>query len=208
MKPITDTTGKAPVTEDRLWLRQAVKNTLLIGGRYLLANGEEYPCQFRCVTLTRGEIVAQKIGDPGEVIICYIDRIGIILGVIEDFKADGVSVIFKISKIRHDRVLARLEWHAARALEHIELRNGARIVPLHKDVTVKTVEEYLLPGEIIDISLSGASISLSSKRRPSVGQMVIVGRRKARVVRLVHDGIAVQFEVAFKAEDFGPNIVL
>lgn len=208
MKSIVESTGKAPVTEDKLWLRQAVKNTLLIGGRYLLANGEEYPCQFRCVTLTRGEVISQKTGDPGEVIVSYIDRIGIVLGVIENVTADGFSVIFKISKLRHDRILARLEWHATRALEHIELRNGARIVPVHKDVTIKTVEDYLLPGEIIDISLSGASISLSSKRRPPVGQTVTVGRRKARVVRLVHDGIAVQFEVAFKAEDFGPNIVL
>jgi hypothetical protein len=75
-------------------------------------------------------------------------------------------------------------------------------------VIVKTSDGYDLSGDIIDISLSGTSISLSSKRRPSVGQTVTVGRRKARVVRLINDGIAVQFEVAFKAEDFSPSIIL
>jgi hypothetical protein len=160
------------------------------------------------VTIERGEVIAPIVGDPGEIIICYLDRVGIITGVIDNMISDGISVIFDISPFRHPRILARLEWHAARELEHIEMRSGARIVPTHRSVTIKTGDGYELSGEIIDISLSGTSINLFSKKRPSVGQTVTVGRRKARVVRLISDGIAVQFEVAFKAEDFSPNIIL
>lgn len=199
---------KSHTTEDILWSKQAVQNSLLIGGRYLLANGEEYPCKFRCVTINRGEIIAPNIGNPGEIVICYLDKIGIVIGVIDGIISGGISVVFKINQVRHSRILARLEWHAARELEHIEMRNAARIVPVHKNVSIKTNEGSVLSGEIIDISLSGASISLFSKKRPSIGQTVTVGSRKSRVVRLISDGIAVQFEIAFKAEDFSPNIVL
>lgn len=88
------------------------------------------------------------------------------------------------------------------------MRNGARIAPVHKDVLIKTHEGNILHGEIIDISLSGASISFISKKRPAIGQTIVVVRRKARVVRLINEGIAVQFEIAFKESDFSPNIIL
>lgn len=208
MTSITGPPNNINLTEDRLWSRQAVQNTLLIGGRYLLANGEEYPCKFRCVTISSGEIIAPIVGNPGEIIISYLDRVGIIAGVIESIIPGGFSVAFNVSPFRHPRILARLEWHAARELEHIEMRSGARIVPIHKSVAITIGDGLNISGEIIDISLSGASISLFSKKRPSVGQTVRVGRRKARVVRLINDGIAIQFEVAFKSEDFNPNIIL
>lgn len=208
MCPGTVPSNKAVVEEDRLWARQAIQNTLLISGRYHLASGDEHPCKFRCVTVDRGEVITSIIGNPGEIIICYLDRVGIITGVIEDTIPGGMSVNFTISQARHSRILARLERHAAREFEHIELRREARIVPNHKNVSIKTSDNYHIPSEIIDISLSGASLILESKKRPSIGQTVIIGRRKARVVRLINDGIAVQFEVAFRAEDFGPNIIL
>jgi hypothetical protein len=87
------------------------------------------------------------------------------------------------------------------------MRNGVRIVPVHTDGLIKFGDDYFLSGEMIDISLSRAFIRLTPKR-PAVGQTVNVGRRKARVVRLINNGIVVQFDTAFSAEDFGPNVIL
>jgi hypothetical protein len=112
----------------------------------------------------RGEIIAPIVGDPGEPVICYFDRVGIITGVIDSIISGGISVAFDISPFRHPRVLARLEWHAARELEHIEMRSGARIVPARRTGTIKTSDGYDLSREIIGISLSGTSMSLSSKK--------------------------------------------
>jgi hypothetical protein len=124
MSSVTAPPNNAIVTEDHLRSRPAVQNNLLISGRYLLANSEEYPGKFRYVTIEKGQLIAPIASDPGEIIACYLDRVGIITGVIDSIASGGISVVFDISPFRHPRILARLEWHAARKLEHIEMRSG------------------------------------------------------------------------------------
>lgn len=174
----------------------------------MLANGDEYPCKFRRVTIGRGEIITPIVGNPSQTIIGHLDRVGVIVGVIDSIISREVSVVFNISQVRHSRILARLEWHAARELEHIELRKGACIFPTHRNVTIKTSDGCDLSEEIIEISFSGSSVSLATRKRPSVGQAMRVGRRNAGVVRLSNDGIAVHFEFAFKAGQFSPSIII
>jgi hypothetical protein len=49
---------------------------------------------------------------------------------------------------------------------------------------------------VLDISLSGAAVR--TKVRPSVGSMVHLGNMRARVVRHLEDGIALEFATVQK----------
>ena len=46
---------------------------------------------------------------------------------------------------------------------------------------------------IIDVSESGAAISISQELRPAMGTMVTIGKTQGRVVRHVEDGFAIEF---------------
>ncbi len=177
-----------------------------ITGRAMIVGGSEFPCFARSMTPDAVELIAEAAVEPGQVVVCYLDEIGILPGTVARLVADGFVLTLAIPESRRTRVTARMEWHADRATRAAELRGAKRIVPLHRGVQVRLGEHLVMNGLILNISRSGAAIALKTAALPFVGAKVRVGSRYATVVRHLENGLAVQFSVPFAAEDFDETV--
>jgi len=196
---------KAPApSSDRL----PVSDCEPIAGRVLLANGEELSCTALMRSPLQGEIRVQAKATAGEIVVCALDNVGILVGKIVAASITNLSVTFMVKESRREKVAVRLKWHEAQCALASQLQRAPRIVPLHRAVEVRLGERIVLGGTILDISLSGAAIDLNGAESPFVGTRVRVGRRFATVMRLIETGIAVQFLEPFPSHIFDERVRL
>jgi hypothetical protein len=177
-----------------------------VPGRYLLPNGGEHACETRQLSIAEAELVAAVPGRPGDPVTVYLDTIGAISGIVRGTTPTGFTVAIEATPGRRARIAARLDWLAARASGAAEQRSDARIVPAAKGVQVRMPDGALVPGTVIDLSMTGAAVALDA--RPAVGATVTVGKRFATVVRHLESGIAVSFKLPFRPETFNESVVL
>jgi hypothetical protein len=180
-----------PLAEERR-RHQRVKVNLL--GRYMLADRREFPCQV--VNMSPGGIalVAPVSGDPGERVIAYVDHLGRLEGKIARLLDTGFAMTVEATLRKRDKLAAQLTWLANRQILNLpEDRRHGRFIPR------KAMARLILPNgnnvtcRVIDLSESGAAISISPELRPVVGAMVTIGKATGRVVRHIEDGFAVEF---------------
>lgn len=190
------------------WAKQIIAKSPTVRGRYMLSNGDEYPCDARSLNVDSAEIVASKSGLIGEWIICYLDDIGIVPGCIRQLTHDGFLIAIHVTEVRRTRIAANLEWIESQASEKAQQRKSRRIVPKHTSVEIEVSENLTLPGVVTDISLLGAAIAMDLKDRPKLGAIVRVGKRYSTVTRWTEDGIAVQFKLPFLSETFSEHVRL
>ena len=188
--PLTKTRS-LPLAEERR-RHQRVKVNLL--GRYMLADRREFPCQV--VNMSPGGIalVAPVSGDPGERVIAYVDHLGRLEGKIARLLDTGFVMTVEATLRKRDKLAAQLTWLANRNILNLpEDRRHGRFIPR------KAMARLILPNgnnvtcRVIDLSESGAAISISPELRPVVGAMVTIGKATGRVVRHIEDGFAVEF---------------
>ena len=180
-----------PRSEERR-RHQRVKVNLL--GRYMLADRREYPCQV--INMSPGGIAlhAPVVGNPGERVIAYVDHLGRLEGKIARLIDNGFAMTISATSRKRDKLAAQLTWLANRQILNLpEDRRHGRFVPRN------TLARLILPNgnnvtcRIIDLSASGAAISISPDLRPDVGAAVTIGKTLGRVVRHIEDGFAIEF---------------
>jgi hypothetical protein len=180
-----------PLSEERR-RHQRVKVNLL--GRYMLADRREFPCQV--VNMSPGgiAIVAPVIGNPGERVIAYVDHLGRLEGKIARTLDNGFAMTIEATLRKRDKLAAQLTWLANRHILNLpEDRRHGRFTPK------KAMARLILPNgnnvtcRVIDLSESGAAISIAPELRPVVGSMVTIGKAQGRVVRHIDDGFAIEF---------------
>jgi len=188
--PLTKTRS-LPLAEERR-RHQRVKVNLL--GRYMLSDRREYPCQV--VNMSPGGIAlaAPVIGEPGERVIAYVDHLGRLEGKIARSIDNGFAMTIEATLRKRDKLAAQLTWLANRHILNLpEDRRHGRFIPR------KAMARMILPNgdnvtcRVIDLSESGAAISISPELRPVVGTVVTIGKTQGRVVRHIEDGFAVEF---------------
>lgn len=179
---------------------------VLIEGRYLLADGQEHACRTRYLGLDEAEIIAPVSGRVGERVIVYLDEIGALTGVIAAVLPKGFLMTIEVTPERRTRLAARLDWLTAQASGHVDRRGDLRIVPTRTDVVVRLPGGDVVPGTVVDLSMTGAAITAAV--HPALGEVVTVGKRRATVVRHFEDGFAVTFLLPLRPETFGPHTVL
>jgi len=198
----------ATLERRKLEIARSAQAEDVLTGRVLLSNGDEYSCIARNVSIQSAELTVASTISTGQVVVCYFDQVGILPGRAIATTSTGFVVAFQIKPTRRDRITAQLEWWTKTRNEATELRRAPRIVPLHKDVEVRLGEQIVLAGTVLNISMSGAAIRLGTRDGPFVGARVRVGERFATVVRLLDDGIAVQFITPFTSENFDERVKL
>ncbi len=171
---------------------QRVKVNLL--GRYMLADRREFPCQVTNMSPGGIALAAPVMGNPGERVIAYVDHLGRLEGKIARTLDNGFAMTIEATLRKRDKLAAQLTWLANRHILNLpEDRRHGRFIPR------KVMARLILPNgnnvacRIIDLSESGAAISISAELRPVVGAMVIVGKTQGRVVRHIDDGFAIEF---------------
>jgi hypothetical protein len=180
-----------PLAEERR-RHQRVKVNLL--GRYMLADRREFPCQVTNMSPGGIALAAPVMGNPGERVIAYVDHLGRLEGKIARTLDYGFAMTIEATLRKRDKLAAQLTWLANRHILNLpEDRRHGRFIPR------KVMARLILPNgnnvacRIIDLSESGAAISISPELRPGVGAMVTVGKTQGRVVRHIDDGFAIEF---------------
>jgi hypothetical protein len=184
-------TPPAPVREERRRF-QRVKVHLL--GRYMLQDHREFPCQV--VNMSPGGLAmyAPGIGTVGERVIAYLDHIGRVEGKITRLIDNGFAMTVSATPRKRDKLAAQLTWLANRQILNLpEDRRHDRIVPRNPLGALTLEDGSKVPCRIIDLSLSGAAVSIGSVPRPDVGAPVTLGRVQSRVVRHLEEGFAIEF---------------
>ena len=179
------------------------KSKRIIFGRFMLPDMSEYPCQVASIDADGVKLLSDHSVDPGTPVIAYLDDIGRVDGVMEKVVEDGFYVAFNLTGRRRERMERRLEWFETSDPDE---RRDDRFVPKDSasQITLNDGREY--PCEVIDISVSGASIKTSVL--PSIGTYLSLGRMRGRVVRFTSDGIAIEFMSQLEPAKLADHAVL
>lgn len=187
------TFGSSPnsASDRRRYRRVAI--TLL--GRFMRANKHEFACKLVDVSVGGAAIHAPVEVDIGERILATFDNLGALEGHVVRTFPGGFAIELQATQYKRDKLASQITWLLNRHElgEDAEVRRHERIAiaSSKKEATMTLDEGVTVPVNIIDFSMSGASISTTA--RPPIGQEIQVGKIKARVVRHHSDGIGVEF---------------
>jgi len=184
-----------PKAERRNFQRVRVK----VYGRFMLEDRSEHPCQV--LDMSPGNVLfrADRIGEPGEKVIAYIDHIGRVEGVVTRTQADGFAMTIVASDRKKDKLAAQLTWLANKhELDLPEDRRHDRVAPRNPISVLQLSDGRQYQCRIIDLSLSGAAIEIEV--RPALGTQVVLGTMRGQIVRHFEDGVAVEFAAVQRQE--------
>jgi hypothetical protein len=180
-----------PLAQERR-RHQRVKVNLL--GRYMLADRREFPCQVVDMSPGGMALVAPVAGAPGERVIAYVDHLGRLEGKISRLIENGFAMSISATLRKRDKLAAQLTWLANRQILNLpEDRRHGRFTPKIPMARLILPSGVNVACRVIDLSQSGAAISIAPDLRPVVGAMVTVGKTQGRVVRHIEDGFAIEF---------------
>jgi hypothetical protein len=163
-----------------------------LAGRYMLADGHEYPCQVVDMSPDGMALTAPMAGKIGERVIIYLEHIGRLEGAVARVYSTGFGVKFTASSRKRDKLAAQLTWLTSRpTLGLAEDRQHPRVIPTNPDTQFVLPDGTSVKCRLLDVSPSGAAIASDSK--PPVGTLIRLGKTECRVVRMSKDSFGVQF---------------
>jgi len=172
--------------------RRHKRYALSLLGRFMRADRHEYACRLIDVSVGGAAIATPVQVEEGENIIVYLDDLGGIEGNVTRVFDGGFAISIRATRHKREKLAARITWLVNRAdLGGIEARVHDRIAPTTPGSALKLADGVSIRCQLIDISLSGASIA--TEARPPIGSEVFLGKLKARVMRHHDRGIGVRF---------------
>ncbi|MBO9419670.1 PilZ domain-containing protein [Labrenzia sp. R4_2] len=161
-------------------------------GRFMLEDRREYPCQVIDMSPGGMAMITPVSGKVGERVVAYLDHLSRVEGRISRLIDGGFAVELRNTVRKRDKIANVLTWLANRdELNLPEDRRHDRFVPKNQ------MTKMILPDgtehvcRIFDVSLSGAAIATDVL--PEMGDQITLGKMRARVVRQIEGGIAVEF---------------
>lgn len=163
---------------------------LALKARVLKADGVEEPCLV--VNISAGGVLLKAVNPPqaGDKVVVYIDDVGRHEGYVIRSAKHHFAVDYRSRPKKAKRAADSLTY----ALNNKHMRLGRRVNPRIKtdEPTVLILENGdMLVCEILDVSLTGASVAIDPK--PPLGAAVTVGRMAGKVVRVHEKGVGVVF---------------
>ena len=162
-------------------------------GRFMRANKQEYPCKLLDISVGGAAIVSPVDVEQGERIVAYFDHIGGIEGTVTRMIDGGFAMEIAATPHKRDKLAAQITWLINRHEfgQTADLRRHERHTLGAKSTTLKLEDGFSTEVTVLDISMSGASVT--TEARPKVGTEVQLGKLRGLVVRHHTDGIGVQF---------------
>ncbi len=177
------------ITPDR---RRHKRVSITLLGRFMRANKQEFPCKLHDISVGGAALMSPVTVPVGEKIICYFDLIGGLEGTVVRVLENGFAIQFNATQHKREKLAAQLTWLINRnELDGVEERRHERMAPRNGTSSLKLTEGLTIACQVLDVSISGASIATES--RPAIGAEVLLGKLRARVVRHHAQGIGVQF---------------
>ena len=187
--------------------RRHARVKVVIDGRLMIESKEEFSCETMDMSPGGIRLRTEAKGRITEKVVAYLDHFGRVEGLIVRNTIEGFALKLSLPQTKRDRVADLLTWLANRkTLGHTEDRRHQRIVPRLTETMLQLDPGIFMPAQIIDISVSGAGISVP--KQPSIGARVLVGRTPGKVVRHLQDGIAIEFLRLVPSDNFDEDIVL
>jgi hypothetical protein len=165
---------------------------LTLLGRFMRANKQEFPCKLHDVSAGGAAIIAPVEVEEGERIVAYFDQLGGLEGSVVRLFEGGFAIQLSATQHKREKLIAQLTWLINRGeLTGEDERKHERIVPNSTKSMLKLDEGIVIPCQVLDVSISGASIG--TEARPPIGQEIVLGKLRAVVVRYHKQGIGVRF---------------
>jgi hypothetical protein len=167
-------------------------------GRFMRGNKQEYAGKL--IDISAGGAAIKPLQpvpiDIGERVIAIFDHIGTIEGTAVRTFDGGFALKLVASRHKREKLADTLTWLANRTeLDGAAERRHERIVPKTSGrQKLQLAEGVVLECQLLDVSVSGASIG-DTPARPPIGMEVVIGNNnlRARVVRHHAQGFGVQF---------------
>ncbi len=180
---------------------------VLLSGRFMRSDRREFDCTTLDMSPGGVALASHAAVQPGERIVVYLDHLGRLEGNVARMFFGGFAIRMKLPPAKRDKLADQLTWLANRALVGIrEDRRHERIEPRNRDTTIKFANGREFAARLIDVSRSGAAVAVAA--RPALGERVAIGSTPAMVVRLLENGVAVEFAREKPAEAFSADLVL
>ena len=183
---------------------QRVRVSIL--GRFMLESKQEYPCQIINMSPGGAAFIAPTTGNIGERVVAYMDHIGRIEGKISRLFPGGFAIDLSATVRKRDKLASQLTWLANKNILNLpEDRRHDRLEPKQSITKLAMDDGRIYDCRLIDLSLSGAAIAIGVK--PAIGSAVNLGKMRARVVRHLDNGVALEFahlqDAQMLKEEFG-----
>lgn len=186
--PVNGSAGGAePQGAERRRHRRA---PMKLGARFMLDDGSEH--QGSVIDVSLGGIsFASKTQPPqGTGVIAYIEELGRVEGTVIRGHSVGFSILLALTPYKRERLEEKLSWRLSGAAKTLEARRFER-EPSDKSTTLTRNDGSELTCKVIDMSLGG--VSIEAAEFPPIGEEVMVGKMRGRVVRHHETGFGVQF---------------
>ena len=179
--------GSVPKEDERRRYRRA---PMKLSARFMLDDGSEH--QGSVIDVSLGGIsFASKTQPPlGTGVIAYIDELGRIEGTVIRGHSVGFAILMALTPYKRERLEEKLSWRLSGAAKALEARRFER-EPSDKATTLTRSNGSEISCRVIDMSLGGVSIE-ATEMLP-IGEEVMVGKMRGRVVRHHETGFGVQF---------------
>lgn len=184
-----------------------VRLTLL--GRFMRASKEEFSCKLVDVSVGGAAVHTPVEVDMGERIVATFDHLGCLEGHVVRIFPGGFAIELQATQYKRDKLAAQITWlmnrHELGESADVRRHERVSIANSKRQATMKLDEGVSIPVNVLDFSMSGASIATNA--RPPIGQIVEVGKLKGRVVRHHGEGIGVEFLVVQTQETVKDELV-
>jgi PilZ domain len=181
-----------------------------VHGRFMREDRTEHSCDI--LDMSPGDISFRSLAicTRGERVIAYLDHLGRIEGRVTRNTHEGFAAEIVASERKREKLAAQLTWlvnrHELNLPEDRRHNRAANQAAAASIIELEDGRKY--PCRIIDLSLSGAAVSIAIK--PAMGTPVRLGVKQGRIVRHFEDGVAVEFLTLQTHESlkeaFGNNI--
>ena len=165
---------------------------LILKARFMLPDRSEHEASL--LNISAGGIALKTEMRPaqGTAVIVYIQDIGRLEGKVARHFKDGFAIAYEQGQRHRDRVVDKLTCKLnPDALASADDRTSTRVETNELAQLILSDGREMLC-RVLDMSLGGVSLALEEK--PKVGEPIMVGRMKGRVVRHHERGIGVAFD--------------
>jgi hypothetical protein len=139
-------------------------------------------------------------GSIGEAVTAHFVPFGNIRGRVARHIDGGFVIDIEGDYARRLKLAARIEWYKKRVFSGVtDKREHKRFMPREPKSAIVLSDGVALPCLVIDLSSSGAAISVDYK--PQIGEPLALGTALCRVVRQLDVGFAVQFLTPIDRQD-------
>ena len=172
--------------------RRHKRHAITLLGRFMRPNRHEFPCRLVDISVGGAALMAPVTVEDGERIVAYFDHLGGLEGDVVRTFDGGFALQLVASKHKREKLCAQIMWLINRhEFNGSEERRHERVAVPNKFSTLKLAEGVAVQCQVLDFSLSGASVG--TKARPPIGTEVHLGKLRARVMRHHEHGIGLQF---------------